>query len=90
MGVDSVVLGPDFIDYALPELMLEVARHPNLYDVDVQYAEGVETVRSMQNTVAAMAERGLDAAVIDKIGRSNFLRLFEKTQSLARVSAPTG
>ena len=51
MGADSVVLGPDFIDYAHEELMLEVARHPNLYDIDVQYAEGVETVRSMQNLI---------------------------------------
>ena len=87
MGPDAVVLGPDFIDYAHPELMLEVARHPNLYSVDVRYAEGVETVRSMQNTVTALRERGLDAAAIDKIGRRNFLRLFGETHALARTPA---
>lgn len=87
MGVDSVVLGPDFIDYAHPELMLEVARHPNLYDVDVQYAGGVETVAAIQNVVPPMAARGLDANAIDKIARGNFLRVFAETQALARVPA---
>jgi membrane dipeptidase len=87
IGVGSVVLGPDFIDYAHPEMMLEVARHPNVYPVEVEYAEGVETVRSLQNVIGAMAERGLDPAAIDRIARANFLQLFEETQALARVSA---
>jgi membrane dipeptidase len=87
IGADSVVLGPDFIDYAHPELMLEVARHPNLYDIDVQYAGGVETVRELQNLIPVMAARGIDPAAIDKISRRNFLRVFEETQALAHVPA---
>jgi membrane dipeptidase len=83
MGPDSVVLGPDFIDYAHEELMLEVARHPNLYDDQPEYAEGAETVSSMQNVIARMSARGLGADDIDAIGRRNALRVFRATEDAA-------
>jgi membrane dipeptidase len=89
LGAEGVVLGPDFIDYAHEELQLEMERHPDVYPTEVEYAVGAETVRSMQNVVTGMAARGLDATAIDKIARANFLRLFEKTQALATVSAET-
>jgi membrane dipeptidase len=85
LGEDGVMLGPDFIDYAHEELMLEAARHPNLYDEDPQYPAGAETVRSMQNVIAAMAARGRDSAAIDKVALGNFLRLFSETQAIASV-----
>ena len=89
MGAEGVVLGPDFIDFALEELELEMARHPGLYPPEVEYALGAETVRSIQSVVTGMRERGLDADAIDRIARGNFLRLFEKTQSLATIPATT-
>jgi membrane dipeptidase len=88
LGPDAAALGPDFIDYAHEELMLEVSRHPNLYDVEVEYAAGAETVREMQNVISALAARGYDASTIEKIARGNFLRVFAETQSHARASQP--
>jgi membrane dipeptidase len=87
MGIERVVLGPDFIDYAHEEMQIEMARHPDVYPPEVEYAAGAETARSMQNVMAGMSERGLGAVAIDKISRGNFLRVMKETQALARAPA---
>jgi membrane dipeptidase len=84
MGTDSVVLGPDFIDYAIEELMAEIARHRAVYEAQsAQYPVGADSVRSIQNVIAGVADRGVDDTTIDKIAHVNFLRLWEATQALA-------
>ena len=86
VGVDSVVIGADFIDYAVEEMMIEAAKHPDLYDLDtIRYPAGAETVKSMQNVVAGMAGRGFDTNAIDKVASGNFLRLLQTTQTLAEA-----
>lgn len=90
MGIDSVALGPDFIDYAIPEMMAEVARHPYLYEVDCSYPEGAETVASMQNVLGALPSLGLDVEAIDKITSANFLRILRETQALTATAAAVG
>lgn len=83
VGASSVVLGPDFIDYAMEELRLEIAAHSDVYDDwSIDYPAGAETVGSMQNVVLGMNGRGLEADVIQRIAYGNFLRLFEETQAL--------
>jgi membrane dipeptidase len=89
IGVDSTALGPDFIDYAIPELTLEMRRHPGVYP-DTRYPVGAETVASLQNVIAGMSRRGLDRESIEKIARGNFLRLLKETQALAPVVAAAG
>jgi membrane dipeptidase len=89
VGVDSTALGPDFIDYAIPELMLEINRHPGVYP-DTSYPVDAETVASLQNVIAGMARRGLESETIEKIARGNFLRLLKQTQALAPAPATAG
>jgi hypothetical protein len=43
----------------------------------------------MQNVIAGIADRGLDAAAILSIAVANFLRLFEQTQARVGVSSAT-
>src|SRR5579872_2694000 len=82
VGIESTALGPDFIDYAIPELEIEMSRHPGVYP-DTRYPVEAETVAAMQNVIAGMRRRGFDRGSIDKIARGNFLRLFEETRALA-------
>jgi membrane dipeptidase len=87
-GVDSVVIGADFVDYFVEEMRVEIERHPDLYDEgSLHYPEGIETVRSMQNFVAGIEQRGLGEEALDRIARGNFLRLLAETQALAGVPA---
>lgn len=91
VGDDSLVIGADFIDYAAEEMIEEARRNPGLYDEDTwRYPEGIETVSAMQNVIRGMEVRGVDAVVVDKVARANFLRIFEQTQALAGVSAAAG
>jgi membrane dipeptidase len=86
-GADSVIVGADFADYFVEEMRAEIAKHPNLYDLEMlEYPRGIETVRSMQNLVAAMTERGLGERTIENVTGRTFLRVLEQTQTPAARS----
>ena len=87
-GDDSVVIGADFAEYFIEEMRAEIDKHPNLYDLEgLQYPQGVETVRSMQNLIRAMTEHGLSETAIENVAGRTFLRVFEQTQALATTPA---
>jgi len=89
IGPISVALGPDFIDYAVQEMRLEIAEHSDIYEEwSIDYPLGAETVRSMKNVILGMADRGLNANTIEKIAYGNFLRLFGEAQALAHEGRP--
>lgn len=88
VGDDGVVIGADFIDYAIEEMNAHVAAS-TLYDSETaNYPPGIESVRSMQNVVKEMRKRGLDGETIAKISRDNFLRLLDTTQAGVSVACP--
>jgi membrane dipeptidase len=83
IGDDAIVIGADFCDYATEEMRADVLAHlGSLYDEStLDYPAGIETVRSMQNVVAAMPGLGFGADGIDKVGTANFLRVLRQTEA---------
>lgn len=77
-GIDHVAIGPDFIDYALEEVVAHISASGVDYGANFVYPAGLETVRSLGNLTGAMARRGFDEASIVKVLGGNILRLFRR------------
>jgi membrane dipeptidase len=84
VGFDSVVIGPDFVDFAVEEMLSDLGAHGDLYDESsLKFPAGLETVAAMQNLVAALPLHGFDEDAIGKLTASNFLRVLEETEAVA-------
>jgi len=84
VGYDSIVIGPDFVDFAIDEMLSDLGAHRDLYDEEsLRFPAGLETVASMQNLIAALPSHGFDDVGVGKLARSNFLRVLEETEAVA-------
>jgi membrane dipeptidase len=76
IGIDSVGIGPDYIDYGLPENQLLLGeKDPLGTELDT---EGVENITKIPYFTAALMKHGYSEAEISRILGGNFLRLFKK------------
>jgi membrane dipeptidase len=76
IGIDHVGIGPDFIDYGLPENQLLLGeKDPLGTELDTK---GVENITKIPYFTAALMKRGYSEEEISRILGSNFLRVFKK------------
>jgi membrane dipeptidase len=82
VGDDAIVIGADFCDYAIEDMMADVLAHAgDIYDAStLHYPPGMDTVRSMQNVISGMPGVGFDTEAIGKVGTGNFLRVLRETE----------
>jgi membrane dipeptidase len=79
IGPDKVALGADFLDYDLETIARTVQQNSGYAALTAFFPQGLETVRTTQNLVAAMADRNYSPDEIDGIaGGGNFLRVLER------------
>jgi membrane dipeptidase len=83
VGEDAIVIGADFCDYAIEEMMADVLAHAgDIYDEStLRYPPGMDTVRSMQNVVSRMPRAGFDGDGMEKVGTRNLLRVLAETEA---------
>jgi membrane dipeptidase len=80
----SLVIGADFVDFAIEEMAKDLRAHGGLYDKDaLRFPHGIETVRYMQNVIAGLDRHGFDEDAIAKVASANFLRVLTETERLA-------
>lgn len=86
VGDDAIVIGADFCDYAIEDMLADVQAHGGtLYDESsLHYPPGMDTVRSMQNVISALPDRGFDGEGVERVATANFLRILRNSQALAR------
>ena len=89
VGDDAIVIGADFLDYALEDTAKTARESPNYDELPAYFPAGLESVRSMQNLIAAMEEQGFPPDTISRIAGENFLALLEKTQALTKEEEAT-
>ena len=77
-GSDHVALGPDYIDYALEEIVAHIRASSVNYGDNFVYPAGLETVSSLGNLTREMLRRGFDEAFMAKVLGDNILRLFRR------------
>ena len=76
IGIEHVGIGPDFVDYALPENQLLLGeKDPLGKELDTK---GVENITKIPYFTAALVKRGYSENEISKILGGNFLNLFKK------------
>ena len=76
IGIDHVGIGPDFIDYGLPENQLLLGeKDPLGIELDTK---GVENITKIPYFTAALMKKGYSEDEISKILGGNFLRMFKK------------
>jgi membrane dipeptidase len=76
IGIDHVGIGPDFVDYGLPENQLLLGEtHPLGTELDT---EGVENITKLPYFTATLVKHGYSESEIAKILGENFLRLIKK------------
>jgi membrane dipeptidase len=84
IGVAAVVIGADFIDYALEEILADLQGHSTLYpEGSFTYPSGLESASGLQSLVRGLESRGFDSDSLSKVGFSNFLRTLELTERVA-------
>lgn len=84
IGVTSVVVGADFIDYALDEILGDLQGHSALYpEGSFTYPAGLESASGLQNLMRGLEARGLVGETLAMIGVANFLRTLEQTERVA-------
>ena len=86
VGDGRIVIGADFLDYALEETVAFAAKSPAYNELPTYYPRGLESVAEMQNLLAAMREHGVPEETCSRIGAENFLALMERTE--ARATRP--
>jgi len=75
IGIDHVGIGPDFVDYGLPENQLLLGEmNPLGTELDTK---GVENITKIPYFTAALMKKGYSENEISKILGGNFLRLFK-------------
>ncbi len=80
VGDNRIVIGADFLDYALEDTAAFAAQSAAYNALPAYYAPGLESVSDMQNFINAMAEHGVPEDTVARISTENFLALLEKTQ----------
>lgn len=87
IGIDAVVIGADFIDYALEEIVGDLSAHGDLYPADsFTYPVGVETAAGLQALMRGLRRGGFDDSMLRKIGIDNFLRVYAQTERIAGLA----
>ncbi len=77
-GIDHVALGPDYIDYALEEIVAHIQNSSVDYGDNFIYPREVKTIRSFYNLTQELARRGFDEDSMIKVLGGNILRVFER------------
>jgi membrane dipeptidase len=76
IGIDHVGIGPDYVDYGLPENQLLLGeKDPLGTELDTK---GVENITKIPYFTAALIKHGYSETEISKILGGNFLNLFKK------------
>jgi membrane dipeptidase len=84
LGTGSIVIGADFVDFAVEEMARDLRAHGDLYDEDaLRFPRGIESVASMQNVVAGLGRHGFTENAVAKVASANFLRVFAETERAA-------
>jgi membrane dipeptidase len=84
IGITSVAIGADFIDYALDEMLGDLRSHTALYpEGSFTFPAGLESASGLQNLVRGLESRGFDSDALSMIGVSNFLRALGQTERIA-------
>ena len=88
IGIDGLVVGPDFIDYAVDQILGDLGEHSALYpEGSFTYPLGLESARGLQLLMDALHSSGLDDEALHKVGVGNFLRVYADAE--ARLLAGT-
>jgi membrane dipeptidase len=81
VGTDGIAIGADYLDYDLEAIAKTIRESAGYAQLTAFFPEGLETVASTQNLVAAMTRQGYEQDQITQIvGGGNFLRLFYESQ----------
>jgi membrane dipeptidase len=84
IGIESVAVGADFIDYAVDEILRDLRRHGDLYpEGSFTYPEGLETASGLPTLFGGLEARALGDGALRMLGVTNFLRVFEHTERLS-------
>jgi membrane dipeptidase len=83
IGVDSIGIGADFIDYAVDAVLAEM---PGTDPASLVYPEGVAGAHELGNLVAGLARRGFSPDEVDRICSGNLLRVLADVE--AAVASP--
>jgi membrane dipeptidase len=77
VGDEHVLIGADFCDYALADMLADVIAHAGaIYDEStLHYPEGINSVRYMENVVSRLGDAGFDEAGARLVAAGNALRL---------------
>lgn len=87
LGLGALVIGADFIDYALDEILGDLRRHSDLYPEDsFAYPDGVESAAGLQRLMRGLRASGLDDSALREIGIGNFLRVYAHTERCAGLA----
>ena len=87
LGIDGLVIGADFIDYALEEIVGDLSEHSDLYPAgSFTYPDGVETAAGLQTLMAGLRASGFDDAALARVGIGNFLRVYAATERSAELA----
>lgn len=77
-GVEHVALGPDYIDFALEEIVQHLRTSGIDYGGSLAYPTGVEQVQTLENLTRALVRRGFAADEIAAILGTNLLRVIRR------------
>jgi len=80
VGHESLVVGADFVDFALDEMMRDL----ELDEDALAFPVGLETAASMRNLVEALPSHGFDETAIEQLETANFIRVLGATEDVAR------
>lgn len=84
IGLDSVGVGADFIDYALDQVIEELSKEEEVYAAsNFRYPKGLEDCRKMGNFVSSLRRRGYTNSDVRKIAGENFIRLMREVEAHA-------
>jgi membrane dipeptidase len=87
IGIDGLVVGPDFIDYAVEQILGDLGEHGALYPADsFTYPVGLESARGLQLLMQALDSSGFDDGALHKVGIANFLRVYADAEDRAARS----
>jgi len=80
VGVDTISLGPDFIDYALDIFLKDVKRagEGTNYSLEFRLPDEIRDVTTLPNVTRGLVERGYSEDDIEKILGKNLIRVYKQ------------
>jgi membrane dipeptidase len=91
ISIDGLVIGPDFVDYAVEQILGDLEEHSALYPEDsFTYPVGLESARGIQLLMQALDSAGFDDGALYNVGIANFLRVYAAAEDrVAPARAPS-